>query len=264
MSLRGVVPYPVNEKQSKLFSAQGLGTPPLTLYNVGPGIVWVSTHQNVSPSQGIPLNPAATIQWDGKNDCYAVTLSGQLATMLATDNSGALNDPSVIADAINATAITATGIAAAIAASGLTSAGIAAAIPTVGTPVLLQRIGITSAVGVFDWLPNVWVDGVGQGSWLVPAGKKLVVNETVLQMANSNAAIAPARLQLVDGAGGVVPNSVHDALAARVAASAVERLVSAPGPGAVTFPAAAQVTIREVSGVTGVIYDVSIHATLYP
>jgi hypothetical protein len=142
--ITGSVTYPVTQDVQHLFSAPG-GV--VTLYNTGPSKVYLSTLPNVKPGSGIPLNIAASVQWDAENDCFACTDvgAGQMATLLVTDNAGAINDPAVVAAAINNSGLTAAAIANAIIASGLTPAMIAAAIFNSGLTGPNIAAAITSA-----------------------------------------------------------------------------------------------------------------------
>jgi hypothetical protein len=133
--IRGSVAYPITSQTGELFSAPGT---PLTLFNDGPAVVYLSTQSNVLTASALPLAVGASVQWDANKACFGTTFTpGAIASVRALDNSGALNDPHSIAAAIIAQGL-AGDIAAAIAASSL-NAAVAAAIAA--RPELNSQLG---------------------------------------------------------------------------------------------------------------------------
>lgn len=277
--IHGSVAYPVTQQATQLFAAPGSV---LTLYNTGPSVVYVSTKSSgAKPGVGIPLNVFASVQWDADNPCYAATDpgAGQQATLLATDNAGQINDPSVVAGLISGGGVTATQIANAIAASGLTSGGIAAAIlasgltaaaiaaanaatPPSGTPVVLQALGIGSAIAAASFGFSVWVAGAAQAAgWTVPNGKRLTISSLTVEALNTNAAAAAfARLAIIEGS---TPATVYAATTVRLAAAAARGVTQTVNPGAVVVTTGLEPKVRDLTGAAGVTYDVTLLGQLF-
>jgi len=153
--------------------------------------------------------------------------------------------------------------AAAIGAAVPQAADIATALRVGVTPVLLQLLGLASAVGNTRNAVTAWVGAAAQAAgWTVPVGKTLAVRHVSVQAVNTGATAAQGQLRLVEGGGGGA-NKVHHAISLRLAGTGVGGVEQAIEGESIEYGAGIEPQVQEVSGATGVTYDVNLIGVLY-
>ncbi|HUX68888.1 MAG TPA: hypothetical protein VMV41_00090 [Cellulomonadaceae bacterium] len=211
----------------------------------------------------------------------AIAASGLTSAGIAAAIKASGLDPLDIGAAVGAYVPTAGAIGAAVAAPSAAAIGaavpsaaaIGAAVPQAAdiatalrvgvTPVLLQLLGLASAVGNTRNAVTAWVGAAAQAAgWTVPVGKTLAVRHVSVQAVNTGATAAQGQLRLVEGGGGGA-NKVHHAISLRLAGTGVGGVEQAIEGESIEYGAGIEPQVQEVSGATGVTYDVNLIGVLY-
>lgn len=88
--------FPVGRTSTGIFPDGRQG--PVTLYNTGVNIVYVS--ESVNATDGYPLSPGSTLVWDAGRKLFATTGQAGVGSINVTDNGGSVFDASAVAGQI--------------------------------------------------------------------------------------------------------------------------------------------------------------------